>query len=140
MKEIISKRNKKPYIFVLILTVITIALFSVYSKIPSMRTICTVFLCALVLALAEWIFFLADPRGVIERHGDKLLIRRGLFKTVVNISDIKEVFLTPNQVKKGGFQRNSVTVKALVGNKEKSLVCGDVIDAKGVVEKINALL
>ena len=139
MKEIIAKRNKKAYVFMLVISIITIITSTVYMRIPLMRYIAFPMIVLLSLSSVVWIYYIVDPRGVIEREGEKLILRRGMFKTVIDIKDILEVYITPHPGKKGVTQKSVISIKVIVNGKEKVLVCGDVLDQNAVIQRISNL-
>ena len=142
-KEIISKRYKNPYIFMFALSLFTIIYSITYPyhvQNPYLLTVNCVCLCLYVTAAILWGSLLADPRGVIEKDGDTIILVRGMRKTLIPVSDIQDVLLTPHPIKKGKFQKHAVTIKAIIKGKEKSLVCPDVIDPEVAVEKLKNIL
>ena len=138
MKEVISKRNKKPYILALLLSVFSILMSFAYLN--SVRVLGWIFVIVLSISAIVWSIFLIDPRGVIEREGDTLIIRRGMWKTVVKIADVLDVDRVPHLSKAGEFQDNCISIRATVDGKETRMICSDVIDEVAVIAKIRAMI
>ena len=140
MKEIISKRYKKPYYFQLVLSVITMAISARYIHIPMLSNIMLIMLMILSLISITWIFVLANPHGVIERVDDTIIIRRIMDKTVINKNDILDVFPTPYSNKPNEMQKYMITIKFLAKGKEELLNCGDIADVDSAVKKLKDLI
>ena len=133
MKEIISGRYKRPYSIALALSVVSIFISASYLKVPNFKIFGIVIIAILCLASVVWIYLLTDPRGVIERDGDMLIVRRGIRKTEIKLSDVKEISKIPHLTNPGEFQQNCVSIKATVDGEEKTLICSDV-------ENVNAFI
>ena len=136
MKEIISKRNKKPYFYLLVIALIAIFSSTRYLRVSPLGYIALPMLIACVLLSIISIFLLVDSHGVIERVDDTIIIRRGIRKTTINKNDILDVFPTPHPNKPNEIQKNVISIKVLANGKEKTLICGDVMDVESAVAKL----
>lgn len=139
MKETIAKANKEDFKFMFVLSLISVATTLSLLRIPSIRIIATVCATMMLLASLLLLIVLIDPRPAIERNGDTLIIRRGLFyKKQIDIKNISNVFLTPDPKKQGAIIKSSISIKAIVDTEEKIIDCF-VINPTEIVEKINTL-
>jgi hypothetical protein len=142
-KEIISKRYKTYYWLVLglsICSIITCIRNTQFAYPPYFQTINHIAFYLFIVSALLWGIILADPRGVIEKDRDTIILVRGMRKIVIPLSDIRDVFLTPHPTQKDKIQKHAVTIKAIIKGKEKSLVCSDVIDPEVVVEKMKSII
>ena len=142
MTEIIAKRNKKPYIFMLALSVVTILASTVFMRIhiPSFKIAAIIFASILALFSIYLLVIIIDPRGGILRKGDDLLLRSRIFYTTVKISDIKDVRQT--MVKSGDgeiIQDGSVTVIAVCDGQITELTVYDLLDVDEAIMKLKEL-
>ena len=140
MAEIISKRNKKPYFFLLILCILSVVASTYYMRVP---TLCYIALPTLILTFLlsiMCIFLLVNPHGAIEQVDDTIVIRQGIRKTVINKNDILDVSPTPHPNKPDKIQKNVVSIKVLINGQEKTLICGDVTDVDYAVKKLSELI
>ncbi len=140
MREIISRRNKKQYFFLLVISVVTIIASAQYWRVPMLRYIVFPALIALFLHSVMYIFLLANSHGAIEQVDDTIVIRRGIRKTVINRNDILDVLPMPHPNKPNEIQKNVISIKVLVNGKEKTLVCGDVSDVEFALKKLSGLI
>ena len=140
MKEIIAKRNKKSYIFLLVISVISMFTSVRYLDVPMLCYIAIGMLLVLGLLTVFCVYILADHHGAIERDGNTLVIRRGVRRTVININDVLDVCAAPHPNKPGAIQENVITMKVLVDGKESTLTCGDLTDGETAIKKLSALL
>lgn len=140
MKEIISKRNKKPYFFLLVISVASMIASTKYLRVPMLRYIALPMLIVLFLLSVMCIFLLINPHGAIERVDNTIIIRRGIRKTVITKKDILDVFPTPHPNKPNEIQKNVLSIKVLTNGTEKSLICSDIKDVKSTVEKLRVLI
>ena len=138
MKEIISRRNKSPYVLALVLSLFSMAMSYIYLR--SLGILAIALMSAMGFAAVVWTALLIDQRGVLVREGDKLIVVRGLWKTVLNISDLKGASRVPHQSKHGEFQKNCIFIIHVSGGKETKMLCSDVIDENSAIAKINALV
>ena len=140
MTEIISKRNKKPYFFLLIFSVSSVVASTYYMRVPMLCNIAlpTLFLTFLLSIMC--VFLLVNSHGAIELIDDTIVIRRGIRKTVINKNDILDVFPAPHPSKPDEIQKNVVSIKVLINGQEKTLICGDVTDVDYAVKKLIELI
>ena len=141
MHTSIVERKKGTYVYLLILSVFTLAVGVVnrnasllfrYFSIPMMiACACLVINCIIILL---------NPHGAIELVGDTVVVRRGIRKTTIRVSDMIEVFPTPYPNNPNSVQKNVVSIKLCTDGKEKILVCGDVKDVELAITKIAAFL
>lgn len=142
-KEIISKRHKTYYWLMFglsIFSIITCIRNTQFAYPPYFQIINHIAFYLMIVSALLWGIILADPRGVIEKDGDTIILVLGIRKIVIPLSDIRDVFLTPHPTQKDKIQKHAVTIKAIIKGKEKSLVCGDVIDPEMAVEKLKSIM
>ena len=140
MKEVISQRRKKSYISLLLLSIFSLFISSVYLTHPILQFVGIPIIVILSFATIVWTILLLDPRGVIERDGDTLIIRQGIRQKSVKISDVKSVERLPHQTKSNAYQDYCVSIQILEGGAEKSVICSDVADVNGAIFKITLML
>ena len=142
MKETIAKRNKTNFLIMLGISVLAILICVVNLLTqPNLKVVYIVGICVFGVASVVWLIFIIDPRPVIQRRDAQLVVRLGLFKNAgINIKDIMEVCLTPDQKNKGKVLGDCVTIKYMVKRKPGQIDCGGIIDAPAVVEKIKGLM
>lgn len=136
MREVIAKRYKKTYLYMLI--------FSVVMLVPTIASIGYggigfvngLMLVAFALAVGICIIVLADKGGVVEREGDKFIIKRGIARSVVNIADVTNAYRTPSQKVRGELQEFSITVIVREGGEQKEIILYDVLDEDDAVNNI----
>ena len=133
MKQILSKRHKKPYSIALAVSLAAIFMSAAYLNVPNFKILGIIFIAILSLASVVWLYLVLDTHGVVEKEGDTLTIRRGLWKTEVKISDVKEITKLPHPTKVGEYQNNCLSIKATVNGEEKNLVCTDAEDVNAVI-------
>lgn len=136
MREIIAKRYKKTYLYMLIFSAVmlvpTIASIG-YSGIGFVNGL---MLVAFALAVGICVIVLAEKGGVIEREGDTFIIKRGIARSVVNISDVTNAYRTPSQKVRGELQEFSITVIVREGGEQKEIILYDVLAEDDAVNNI----
>lgn len=136
MREVIAKRYKKTYLYMLI--------FSAVMLVPTIASIWYsgigfvngIMLVAFAAAVGICVIVLADKGGVIEREGDTFIIKRGIARSVVNISDVTNAYRTPSQKVRGELQEFSITVIVREGGEQKEIILYDVLDEDDAVNNI----
>ncbi len=147
MKEIITKRYKKPHILLFVLSAVTVISGIVIRNVPFAGIALTLvgYLSVMIIALsvlmaASSLYFLVSPQGVIEKIDDNVIFRTGFRKTVVNKHDILGVAPACFPGNPDKIQKNAVTVKYLAGGAEKILVCGEVPDVEATISKLRSII
>ena len=133
MKQILSRRHKKPYSIALAVSLAAILMSAAYLNVPNFKILGIIFIAILSLASLVWLYLILDNHGVVEKEGDTLTIRRGLWKTEVKISDVKEIAKLPHLTKVGEYQNNCLSIKATVNGEDKNLICTDAEDVNAVI-------
>ena len=147
MKEIIAKRNKSVFVFF-----IAIALFSLVLNGWNMqkflntehRWFAIFFLCTI-----GFIFFVGVtclvllPNAAIIKDGENLIVYRGVFKSIIKISDLIDVEegvrLSPKgkDAKVAKITEIKLTVKS--GDEEKIVWVGDIKNKADVVKRLKGI-
>lgn len=147
MKEIISKRFKKPYISLLLLSAVTVISGFAVRRAPLAGFALTFigYLSVLIIAVsvlmaAVGIYFLISPQGVIERIDDSIIFRIGFRKAVISKNDILSIAPACFPGNPDKIQKNVIAVKYLADGAEKTLVCGDIPDPQAVISKLRSII
>ncbi|MBQ9732852.1 MAG: hypothetical protein IJV74_01300, partial [Clostridia bacterium] len=83
MKEIIAKRYKKTYIYMLIFSLVALVPAILAWNLDKTSFVSIVMVVALGFAAAVSVIILLDRGGVVERDGDTFIIKRGIVRSVV---------------------------------------------------------
>ena len=137
VKEIIAKRYKKTYIYMLIFSLVALVPAIISMRYESMSFVSTVMVIALAFAVVVSVMILLDRGGVVERDGDTFIIKRGVVKSVVNIRDVTNAYRTPCQKVQGQLQDFSITIIVRdTDGMQKEIVLYDVEDEDDAVNNI----
>ena len=142
MKEVIAKRSKTNFWIMLGIAVLAVALCVVNMLTqPNMKVLYIVGICIFGAATVICVVLLILPSTAIELHEKQLVVRIGLFKKAgIKLSQITDVCMTTNEKNPKEVLGDAVTIKYVIKKKHGQIVCGGIIDAPAVVEKIKALI
>lgn len=139
MKEIISTQNKKAFILPIVISILSIPAIIIYLSIDSARFLGIGGIFVFSLVIIQNIIFIIDPRPAIEKIEDKIIFRNGLVSQSIAITDIIEVSQTINKNGKKSISKNSIVIKAMVNNKEKTFICSNLTNPTKAIDKLNSL-
>ena len=140
MKQVIAKRNKKTYFYLLLLTLLTLMTSIRYINVSFMKFLAIPTIAITSLASIVWLFYLVDPRGVIEKHGDTIVILKGFAKIKVDLCDILDVCCVEKQNNPQEYQKNTIKIKAMINQKQVDILCGDVLDVQDCLQTLLSLI
>lgn len=140
MNEIISPLNKKSYIFLLVASLISGALSTRYLRIPMLQYIAMPMLVLFGLFAVFCLYMLLDPHGVVERSGDRLILRMGVRKVELDIQSITQVTPAPHPNDPNTAQKNAILIQYKEDGAEKQLICGDIPDVAATVNRLTDLI
>ena len=136
MREIISKRYKKTYVYMLIFSLVALVPAIIAWNVDITSFMSAIMVIALGFAAAVSVAILLDKGGVVEREGDTFIIKRGVVKSIVNIWDVTNAYRTPSQNVQGQLQDYSITIIVRDGDEQKEIVLHDVMDEDDAVNNI----
>lgn len=137
VKEIIAKRYKKTYIYMLIFSLVALVPAILVWNLDKTSFVSIVMVVALGFAAAVSVMILLDKGGVVERDGDTFIIKRGVVRSVVNIWDVTNAYRTPCQRVQGQLQDFSITIIVRdTDGVQKEIVLHDVMDEDDAVNNI----
>ena len=142
MKEIIAKRSKTNFWIMLGITVFAVAICIVNMLTqPNMKVFYIIGICVFGVATVACLVLLILPSSAITLVEKQLVLRIGLFKKVgIKLHQITDVCLTSNPKNPQEVLGDTVTIKYVIKKKHGQIVCGGIIDAPAVVEKIKGLI
>ncbi len=140
MKQIIARRNKKTYFYLLLLSILTLISSRIYMNISFMKYVAIPTIVIVSLASVIWLFYLIDPRGVIERHDDTIVVLKGFSKIKINLCDILDVCYVEKQNKPQEYQKNAIKIIPMVNQQQTDIVCGDVINEKEAIQTLLSII
>lgn len=137
VKEIIAKRYKKTYIYMLIFSLVALVPAILAWNLDKTSFVSIVMVVALGFAAAVSVMILLDRGGVVERDGDTFIIKRGIVRSVVNIWDVTNAYRTPCQRVQGQLQGFSITIIVRdTDGVQKEIILHDVMDEDDAVNNI----
>lgn len=137
MREIIAKRYKKTYVYMLIFSLVAIVPAIIAMNYNGMKFMSTVMVLIMGAAAVISIMVLLDKGGVVEREGDYFIIKRGVVKSTVKIWDVTNAYRTPCPKKQGELQEWSITIIVRdTDGAQKEIVLYDVEDEDDAVNNI----
>lgn len=137
MREIIAKRYKKTYVYMLIFSLVAIVPAIIAMNYNGMKFMSTVMVLIMGAAAVISIMVLLDKGGVVEREGDYFIIKRGVVKSTVKIWDVTNAYRTPCPKKQGELQEWSITIIVRdTDGVQKEIVLYDVEDEDDAVNNI----
>ena len=136
MREIIAKRYKKTYVYMLIFSLVALVPAIIAWNVDITSFMSAIMVIALGFAAAVSVAILLDKGGVVEREGDTFIIKRGVVKSIVNIWDVTNAYRTPSQNVQGQLQDYSITIIVRDGDEQKEIVLHDVMDEDDAVNNI----
>lgn len=137
MREIIAKRYKKTYVYMLIFSLVAIVPAIIAMNYNGMKFMSTVMVLIMGAAAVISIMVLLDKGGVVEREGDCFIIKRGVVKSIVKIWDVTNAYRTPCPKKQGELQEWSITIIVRdTDGVQKEIVLYDVEDEDDAVNNI----
>jgi hypothetical protein len=140
MKEILAQKNKKPYVAMLVLSLIALAITSLLFIYPVFYYFALFATPVLALSSLVWLVFIFDKRGAISHTGEEITLYIGLIKKVINLKDITEISLVPKSAKKETYYKGMLRIKISVDSKEKEITVNDIVDECGAIEKLKNLI
>ena len=142
MKETIAKRNKKPFLLMLAISLFALALCVVNLLTQyNLKVLYIVGICLFGLASIVWLIFIISNRGVIERQDNLIVVRIGLFKkATLKLRQITDVTLATNPQNASETLTDAITIKYVVKKKHGQIDCGGLLDAPAVVETLKAMI
>lgn len=143
MKEIIAKRNKTSYLFLLAVCVGSIlgsVLLLNVQTLPFIKYMAPAAIALFGIFSIVSLFLIFKSGGAVEREGDTLIVFRGITKEKVDISAITDAFPTPHPNDKTKALNNSVTLKLTVNGNEKLITCPDVLNVEEAIQNIKSLI